>query len=84
MAGKGNTHSHPYLLLAGREVADMLNTLSHDALASIVVSLLSGGGDRPGEVRDQLLAEVDALHANGLLPYNRLSAKRFPRAVAER
>lgn len=81
MAGKNNAHSHPYLALGGRELRDALDLLSHDALASVVVSILSGGGDRPGEVLPQLLREIDALHANGLIPYNRLSRSRFPRAT---
>lgn len=65
MARAGSQVSYPYSELVGH---DLLMDTPKEALAAVVASLLSGGGDRPDDVRPALIRELDTLAAAGIVP----------------
>ncbi len=72
--------SYPY-------VRDMIgiglfDDVSKGALATVVGSLLSTGGDHPEQVRGRLLVELENLHAAGLIPARIRPAYRDEAAAA--
>jgi hypothetical protein len=79
MARAGSTVTYPYTATLGY---DLFQDTSKDALAAVVVSLLSGGGDRPDDVRPGLIAELVALADAGIIP--RRPAAKYVTELADR
>lgn len=69
---------YPYTAMIGD---DLFAHVSKEALAAVVASLLSDGGDHPEQVRPGLVAELTILAEQGIIP--RRPAARFRGGMIE-